>query len=84
MLTIRGTRGIQQQGTALPCLVTCDLHMTAIPERDLRVPKPPTRSALQNTSRTPGKVYGSSTLDPTGRRAREPAVNDESWRSRDM
>ena len=45
--------------TALPCLIKSDLHTTAIPERDLRVPKSAAWSAAQNTSKTLGNVCGS-------------------------
>ena len=57
--------------TRLPCVTKRNLHTTAIPERDVRVPKAPAWPASQNTSKTPGSVCGSDTIAPTGRPRRQ-------------
>ena len=76
--------------TALPCLIQCDSHRTAIPERDLRVPKSPAWSATRPKLLTMFVVQTRSlqlvALASTAQhipRAREPAANDKSGRSRD-
>ena len=47
---------------AFPCFSKCEPHVTATPDRDLRVPKSPATPASKNTSRAPRRVCGSSLI----------------------
>ena len=72
--------------TALPHLFKCDRHMIATPERDLRVSKSPAwrRTLPKLQAKFAVQTLSLNTLEGLFfPRAREPAANENSGRSRD-